>query len=284
MLQKIIDFVLKFKDYITFVALVVISLSLISLNYTPQMGGFRTAVVGTIGWMQNMFSWIPNPVALKNENQALRELNLSLSSEVTRMRNALIENDRLRQLADFRKNYKVNYIPCEVVGRITVEMRNYVTLNKGRSSGLREGMAVRNDAGLVGLVTSLSDHYSLVETILNRNVRIAGKDQRNGYGGVIVWDGSENFLMKNIPKSYDFQAGDIVITSDASSRYPEDIPVGQVVSSTEEAGDLFMKVVVRPMVNFSTLEQVFVLTELPDPERLELIKDFENKVKTTKKK
>ena len=35
---------------------------------TTELGGYRSIVVGGIGWMQSAFSWIPNPIALKNEN------------------------------------------------------------------------------------------------------------------------------------------------------------------------------------------------------------------------
>lgn len=282
-MQRIIDFVLRFKNFISFTALVVISLSLISLDYSAKIGGFRSFIVSTVGWMQSIFSWVPNPIALKQENQALRELNLQLSSEVTRMRSALVENDRLRELIDFKKNLKANYISAEVSGRINVEMRNYLTLNKGRNFGVREGMTVRNDAGLIGLVIGLSDNYCNVELITNRNVHIAAKNQRNGRNGVMIWEGSDVFLLKNVPKSYNMQEGDILLTSNASLRYPEDIPIGQVTSVVDEPGDLFSKINVKPLANISSLDQVFILTEMPDPEKVNLIKEFETKQKSKKK-
>jgi rod shape-determining protein MreC len=282
-MQKIIEFIIKYKNFISLTALVIISLSLISLDYSAKIGGFRTLTVATVGWMQNIFSWIPNPVALKQENQALRELNMQLSSEVTRMRNSLVENERLRDIIDFKKRIKADYIIAEIVGKSNVEMRRFITLNKGRLSGVKDGMAVRNDAGLIGLVIGLSDNYSIVELIINRNVHIAAKNQRNASEGILMWEGSDYFLLKNVPKAYDMHEGDVILTSNSGSRYPVDIPIGHIISVLDEPGDMFLKIQVRPFVNFATLEQVFILTEIPDPDKVALIQDIEAKLRLKKK-
>ncbi len=281
-MQRIIGFVEKYKEYFTFLALVVISLSLISMGNVTRIGGFRTVVIGGMGWFQNIFSFIPNPVALKSENQALRELNLQLSSEVTRMRQSVLENKNLRQMLELRKNLDKSFVISEVVGRSTIEMRNYLTLDKGRNQGIEEGMPVRNDAGLVGVIIASSGNYSLVEMLKNRDVKVAAKVQRSGYPGLIVWEGGEEFTMKDMPKSYDVKVGDLIISSDFSNKYPQGIPIGQVVKANEEKGELFFKVLVKPLVNFSTLEQVFVLKYLPNPEHNQLIKELDEKLRLRK--
>ncbi|MBI5324779.1 MAG: hypothetical protein HZB41_05820, partial [Ignavibacteriae bacterium] len=115
-MQGFINFVAKYKEYFTLVALVIISLSLISLGDVSRIGGFRTVVIGTVGWMQSVFTWIPKPGALQSENKSLRELNLQLSTEVTRMRNAVIENRRLREMLKLRENNEIIDLNSEVVG------------------------------------------------------------------------------------------------------------------------------------------------------------------------
>ena len=197
-MQRFINFIAKYKELITFTALVVMSLSLISLGNVAQIGGFRTVVIGSIGWLQELFAWVPKPGALQTENRAVRELNLKLSSEVTRMRHSLIENKKLRDLMNMKDKTEYSVISSEIIGKTTVEMRNYITLDKGKQDGIEKGMAVRNDAGLVGTIVIASDNYSLVELIINRNVKIAGKVQRTLVSGILVWEGGENLFMKNI--------------------------------------------------------------------------------------
>ncbi len=72
MFQTIVDFITKFKEYFTFLALAVICFALISVGNINQISGFRSFMVVVTAWLQNSLSWIPNPNALRNENKALR--------------------------------------------------------------------------------------------------------------------------------------------------------------------------------------------------------------------
>lgn len=279
MFQRLLQIITKSKEFITFVVLSVISLSLISAGNVSKIGGYRTIVIATTGLLQNAFSWIPNPGALKSENRALRQLNLQLSSEVTRMRKSMIENEKLRSMIDLKNESEYPLISAEIVGRTSIEMRNFVTLNKGSASGIQRGMTVRTDAGLVGSILSVSENFSMVELIKNRNVRVASEISRTQIDGILIWKGLNEFIMKNVPNTYDVQTGDIVLTSNYSNRFPADIPIGQVTAVSDEPGTLFYRIEVKSFVDFSILDQVFVITYLPDPERIELIEEVEEKLR-----
>lgn len=278
-MQKFIQFVVQFKEYITLSALIVMSFSLMTFGNVAQLGGFRTIVVGGIGWLQNVFSFIPNPIALKSENSALRELNLELSTEVTKMRQAALENEKLRRLLALRDQSDYPLVPAEVVGRTTVQLRNYATLSKGAKDGIEQGMIAITDAGLVGIVTSTSENYTLIQLLVDRDMRIAGRLQRTGIDGIVAWEGEQYLVMKNIPKSYDVQAGDLVLTSNFSNKYPADIPLGRVVEVRDDPNALFRRVLLTPTVNFNGLDQVFVVKYKPDEERLSLERKNEQKLK-----
>lgn len=278
-MQNFLNFIVKFKEFITFGAFVVISLSLISLGNVSEIGGFRTVVIGSVGWMQEIFSFVPNPGALQSENRALRELNLQLSAEVTRMRNSLIENKKLREMLEMEEEQgNPLYISAEVIGKSSIELRQYYTLSSGKEDGVEVGMAVRSAAGLVGVVMGSSDSYSLVELISNRNIKISAKIQRTDISGVLVWEGGKYFKMKNIPESFDVQVGDIVVTSNFSNKYPADIPIAQVVNIEKDPSSLFLKIELKPFVDFSATEEVFVIKEVPDQERIKLIKEMEERI------
>ncbi len=278
-MEKFLNFVSQFKELIVFLALVIISLSLISLDDVSKIGGFRTVVIGTVGWFQRLFAWIPNPGALESENRAIRELNIQLSEEVMRMREALHENQRLRKMLELKEKTTEDLVIAEVVGKSTVQLRNYITIDKGRNSGIDYGMSVRTDAGLVGIVIGLTDNFSLVELILNRNVRIACRFQRTGINGIITWEGGEHLLVKNIPQSFDVAVGDVIETSNYSNRYPNYIPIGKVINVEADKGSLFKKILVEPYANFNSLDQVFVVRYIPDRERIELLKEMEESLR-----
>lgn len=273
----------RFKEIIVFTLLVIISLILISNGNISQMGGFRTIVIGGIGWFERAFSWIPNPGALQSENRALRQLNLQLSTEVTRMRKALIENERLKEMIDFKEKATVPLVTAEVVGRTQIEMRNYMTIDRGAVDGVQKGMPVRTDAGLVGMIIGTSKNYAMIEVIKNRNVKISAIIQRTGYTGILVWEEGEYFYLSNIPASFDVKKGDVVLTSNYSNKYPTDIPIGEIIDVQNDPSTLFHKIIIKPYVNFNTLSQVFVIQRIPDPERTKLIHKIEDLLQSIEK-
>ncbi|GDX64175.1 hypothetical protein LBMAG35_10130 [Chlorobiota bacterium] len=276
-MQRLLEFIFRFREYSALSAFTIISLIMMNLGNTTDLGGYRSIVVGGIGWMQSAFSWIPNPIALKNENAALRELNLQLSDERAKIRQSIIENAKLRKMLEFKKSSGIPLISADIVGKTTTEARNYATINRGEDDGVEVGMPVVTDAGLVGLVVGTSDGYSVIRLLINRESRIAGKIQRSRIDGILIWDGEDALTMKNIPKSYDVQVGDEVITSSYSNRYPPNIKIGTVMETRDDGTSLFRKILVKPSVNFLTLEQVFVLKLMPNPERILLERD-NNKV------
>lgn len=289
-MQRFINFITQYRVYIIFATLVIICLSLISIGNTNKIGGFRTIVAGTIGWMQSIFSWIPNPVAMKSENASLREQNIELSYEVTKLRQAIIENKRYKSLLQIKEEAKYPYILADVVGRNIIETRSFITLNRGKSQGVTEGMSVRSDAGLVGIIIAVSDNYSIVELINNRDIKIAARLERSRFEGLVVWEGGEKFQLKNIPSESDrfgidsiIRINDLIVTSNNSSRFPGNIPLGRVVNVEKLPDNLFLRVFVQPLANLETLEQVFIIQYLPDKEKNQLISEVEAKLRLRKK-
>lgn len=280
---QLLNLIVRFKDYAAVTLLCVISLALISMGDVSKIGGYRAFVVGSIGWLEEAFSWVPNPDALKTENRAVRELNLYLSSELIKSQKAQTENEKLRRLLAFKETTDAPLISAEVIGKSTIELREYITINKGKTNGVERGMAIRTDAGIAGLVVVVQDNYSLIETINNRQVKISAKNIRTGTDGILVWSGDKYFFMQNIPKSFDVKVGDELITSNYSRKYPPQVPIGKVVKVEDDKSTLFHKIYVEPFVSFSTLEQVFVIKQVNDPERVELIEEIEERLKALKK-
>ncbi len=279
---RIIDFILKYKEHFVFIGLFFISLSLILLGDINKIGGFRTIVVATLGWFQKSVFFIPNVAALKSENSALRELNFSLSQKIMNARISEIENQNLRKLLGLKQRMEYQAEVAQVIGVITIDMRKYLVVNKGKNSGIEKFMTVRNDAGLVGLVALSSRNYSLIEPLQNTNLRVPAFDIRSGVQGIINWDGANRLLFRDVAKFLDVSIGDTIVTSKHSMKFVPFVPIGTVVSKEEEEGELFTTIVVKPFVDFSFLEEVFILKYIVDEEILNLVKEYEERVKSIK--
>jgi rod shape-determining protein MreC len=272
--QKIYEFFIKFRDYIVYTSLVVISLSLISLGDFTTIGGLRASIVALVGFINEKVFIFPNISALKKENQILRELNIELSNEITRNYLAEKENRELRKLLELKQKTTQNITFCDVVGIEKIGNKNYLIINKGKADGLDFGMIVRTDAGLVGTIAASSNGYSIVETIYNPDVHISVILANSSLKGILTYDGVRDLIIDNIPKTLEVKKGEEVLTSNFSSRFPPDIPIGKVERIEIPRSSLFYRVVVKPYAYYSQVQQVVVIKELPDTNKINLIKEF----------
>lgn len=272
--QRIYEFFIRFRDYIVFTSLVVISLSMISLGDFTTIGGMRASIVALVGFINEKVFILPNISALQKENQILRELNIELSNEVTRNYLAEKENIELRKLLDLKQKSKTDIIFCDVVGLEKIGNKNYLIVNKGKYDGLDFGMIVRTDAGLVGTISATSNGYSIVETIYNPDVHISVIIANSSLKGIMTYDGVKDLIIDNIPKTLEVKTGEEVLTSNFSSRFPADIPIGRIESVEIPKSSLFYRIVVKPYSYHNQVQQVVVVKELPDTNKINLIKEF----------
>ena len=154
-------------------------------------------------------------------------------------------------------------------------MRNTVTIDVGERDGIRPLMPVITERGLVGKVVATSPRYAVAQVLFHRDMRVSAKVQRSRADGIVAWEGGSTLVLRNIAKTLDVQAGDVVITSEYSSLYPAGIRIGTVALARQVPGSLFQTVELLPAVDFATLEEVFVIPILPDSTRLALEAAFQ---------
>jgi len=269
MLQRLYDILFAFREYVVLALCVSLSLVFLALNDTPQVKRIRTVATVLFGSVQQSVHLITDYANLKDENALLRRINVELSDEATQLREARLENYRLRSLLGLKNRVPYRLIAGEVVGKTLQFQRNTLTLNIGRSDGVEPLMPVISDGGLVGIVTDVTDGYAVVNILLNIDFRVSAKVQRSRVDGIASWSGRV-LQLKNISKTMDVQEGDVLMTSSYSNIFPEDIRIGVVEQAIDQPGSLFKEVLVKPGVDFSRLEEVFVVDHVGSDERSRL--------------
>lgn len=262
-------FLLGIKEYLILSLLIVISLILIFSNDNSQVKFLRAVAVGFVGTIQSTVSAVPNVFEIQKENEFLREKNIELSNEVSALKEARLENLRLTKILGLKERNISGVVIAKIVNKSLIQARNTITLNVGESDSIKVNMPVITDDGLVGRIVSTSSHYSIAQILYNRSLSISVKVQRSRVDGILNYDGAGNLVITNVPKSADVKTGDVIITSQYSNYFPAGVPVGTVVEEGN-LDNLFKKVIIKPLVVFSGLEEVFVLRHLPDMERLDL--------------
>jgi rod shape-determining protein MreC len=268
-LKKFGLFIFQIKEYLVLTLAIIISLVLIFSNDNSQIRFLRGIAIGSFGTIQSGFSAIPNVFEIQKENKFLRESNIKLSNEIANLKEAKLENIRLTKLLNLKKNSSSGIISGKIVNKSLIQIRNTITINIGENDGTKADMPVITDDGLVGRIVATSKNYSIAQIILNKDLKITVKCQRSRIDGIMNYDGFQSLMVTNVPKSADINDGDLFITSDYSNHFPSGIPVGTVVESGN-LDNLFKKIVLKPAVNFETLEEVFILSNLPDFEKINL--------------
>ncbi len=269
-MQRLFTIVQLFKEYFVVTLLVVISLILLGSNDNKQLHAIRAYTVGFIGMMQSGLSIIPNVVELRHENEVLRQLNVDLSDEVGRLREARLENLKLREMVGLKERAPFKLVPAEVVGKSLHMMRNTITLNVGERESVKPDMPIISSSGLVGKILVTSEHYSVGQLVMNKDFRASAKTQRSRVDGIIAWDGSAMLRLNDVAKTQDVKEGDVITTSEYSNVFPPNIKIGMISRVSEKQGALFKEIEITPSVDFSSLEEVFVIVAAQDSERVTL--------------
>ncbi|MDA0986031.1 MAG: rod shape-determining protein MreC [Bacteroidetes bacterium] len=269
MFKRAVLLYFQFKNYFILSFLLLTSLILIFTNDNTNIKFVRSVAVGSIAMLQESFSLFPNFFSIQKENELLRQQNIELAHEVNQLREARLENIRLREILNIKDTTTINITSAKVVGRNLNILRNTITINKGSLNNVVVGNPIVTASGLVGRVLFVTDNYSVVQTLNNIDFKASVRLQRSRDEGIFTWNGKFHELT-NVIKTSEVKSGDVVITSEFSDAFPNNIKVGLVKNVSDVPGKLFKKIEIAPFVSFSILEEVFILDYLPEIEKISI--------------
>jgi rod shape-determining protein MreC len=196
---------------------------------------------------------------LREENERLRGRIVELEEENLQFREALVASERLGSVAEMRGELATAMRPAEVVGQDISPWFRSLLVNRGRSHGVRSGMPVVTERGVVGLVTATAHHAARTMLLLDRQSAIDGIVQRSRARGIVHGLGTERLEFVFVVRGDDVEVGDVVITSGLGGAYPKALRIGEVIDVSTEEDRLIHTATLRPTVDFGRLEQVFVM-------------------------
>ena len=196
---------------------------------------------------------------VEEENKELKEKIETTYQENAILKEKLIAYDRLKKLLELKESFSYEMIPSLVISREPGNWFNSVIVDKGRDDGVKKNMAVATHRGLVGRVVSVDSHTAKILLILDQRSAVGGMIQRSRDIGVVKGSESNYSYMEYLSHDADVKINDVVITSGLGSIFPKGIIIGRIVGIEKESHDLFQKVIIRPEVDFTKLEEVFVV-------------------------
>jgi len=204
---------------------------------------------------------------VREENKRLHRRVMESSLRNFWLNEERLENRRLRELLDFRSELEYRVIPADLIAAEPNRRDFSVLINKGSNEGIGRNMPVVNMHGLVGKTVHVSLHTSVVQLMIDPGFRVSALDQRSRVYGIIRPGPGFSLTLDNVPLTEDVKVGDGVISSGLGGIFPPGIRIGTVIAvETQEtlsredySFGIFKRVSVRPSVDLSSLEEVFVM-------------------------
>jgi rod shape-determining protein MreC len=206
-----------------------------------------------------------NLVQVRQENERLIAELARVKAEQARMAELEAENRHLAELLELRDVLGADAIAANVIGSDATGISHTLILGQGSASGLRPGMAVLSNQGVVGRIIESSPHASRVLLIDDHNSALDGFDQRSRARGIVAGMVDDGVIMKYVDRSRDIKAHDTVVTSGLDGIFPRGLLVGTVSGVHREGPGLFLVVQLAPAVSFRELEQVLVVRQQRPP-------------------
>lgn len=226
----------------------------------PLQSGAMAVFNGTKG-ISDYFTGYQN--VIKERDQLKKEI-ADLKEEVNILREARLENVRLKKLLLMKESMDVNWqiTPAKVIARNMGNWYHSITIDQGQKAGLEKDMAVINYDGLVGRIISVSKNTSEVLLLLDREGAVGSLVQLSRTPGVVEGQGPQKLLrMVHFPYDADVKENQVVLTSGLGGIYPAGLRIGYITKVMVEPNGLMQQAEVEPFVDFDSLEEVMVLTE-----------------------
>lgn len=262
-MELLLRFLKTFKTLFFFIALEIVALVLVANHSHFQRIRLLNSSNSLVGNIYDKFASFSDYFSLGEVNEALAEENVSLKRELAQLRSEISfyqYDSTLVDRSNEASNKHYTFRTAKVIQASTSLSNNHLTIDKGTTDGLRKGMGVINEKGVVGIVSDVSPHFSVVLPIINShsriNVNLAGKCEV----GTLLWNGGDVHVakMEEVPHYIDVQSNDTVRTSIYSSVFPEGILVG-TVDSWKSRKDNFYSIKVNLSVDFEKLSYVDVI-------------------------
>lgn len=255
---RILQFLYNLRSFLLFILLEVIAMWLLVENNSPQGAAFFNSSNAVAGSILETQSDIRDFFSLAEANQALVVENSRLLEQLNSLK---IEPDSIELKLDSTLSAQFEFKGARVISNSLRFAQNHLTLNKGSLDGIKPGMGIFNESGVVGRVKSVSRNYSVGISLLNNELLISSIIKSTGDFGTINWDGKDSQKAKllYVPRHVQAQVGDTVITSGYSAVFPRNINIG-VISNVVQSGDPnYLDIEVSLTTDFSKISYVYLV-------------------------
>lgn len=264
-MQQIFNFLFKNSNKLLFSLLLGISLILTIQSHSLQRSRIVNSANEITGGVYSKINALTDYLNLKDQNEKLAFENAQLKS-------ILFNKDSVKTIFtdSIIENYTIKVIQSKVIHNSYNVPENYLTINRGKASGIKPYMGVINSRGIIGIIENTSKNYATVTSILNTKSQINAKIKKSNHFGSLIWNAKSTGFVQliDVPRLASVKAGDTIVTGGTSEIFPENIPIGTINKVYVDNKTNYYTLDVRLFNDMTNIGHVYVIQ---NPDREEII-------------
>lgn len=275
-MRNLFAFIFRYHAFFLLLVLESICVALMIQNNGFHRAAFLNLSDELVGRSYTAYNEVTDYLRLGEENKKLADEN-------SRIRNLFpasyyVDTSSIHSKRDSSSRTLYSYIPARVIQTSTNRINNYIYINKGKDQGIAPRMAVIGPDGVVGIVKSVSNHFSALYSLLHSQVTVSARVRHDGSRGTIKWDDQSPYYvnLEEITRQEQLHKGDTIFTSGVSRLFPDNIPIGTIEHFELKEPGNFYEIRVKLTTDFKRLDYVYVVNNRMHEEMDSLINKTEN--------
>ncbi len=264
-MRNLIALLIRFGSLITFVVLEIICFALI-VNYNPSQKDI---------WINSSNLFSGTILEKKNNFKSFLELddiNKKLQEENALLKESLLQRKGYSTEIEVDSNLQYDLIPAAIFNQDYRFRNNHLTIDKGKRDSIKKDMGVINEDGIVGIIKSTSDKYSLAISLLNTQTRISARIKQSNFFGNLFWKGTDprRMTLESIPRYAEVNVGDTIVTSGYSTIFPQGLDIGVIESIEPKKGTSNFDIEIMLSADLTNLGTIYIINNKDKEEIKEL--------------
>ncbi|MCA1595031.1 MAG: rod shape-determining protein MreC [Chloroflexi bacterium] len=195
------------------------------------------------------------------ENNALKRQVALLTLRNDHLLHLADENTRLRRLLKMNQHdaSAQRWVAADVVERQPSHWFQFLTVNRGTRSGIKQHSVVLTADGLVGQVVTVRPDASDVLLLTDPTSNAGAIVSRTHDVGYVQGTGHTELELRFYARDHGIRIGDAVVSSPFSALYPSGILIGRISAISRDSPTGANSAVVEPAVHFNTMDSALVI-------------------------
>ena len=250
-MRNLFRFIKIYHFVLLFILMESFSLFLYISNHKFQQSKFLSFTQEYTGAIFNYYSDFTQYLNLKEENESIHRENAKLYTLLSK------EKENTNSILN-------EYIPSRIIKNSIFKQNNFILLDKGEKDGVKSGMGVMVDNGVIGIISITSENFSKVTSVLNQNSTISVIHIKSGQNGSLKWN-TNNYMtamINDIPNHANIQIGDTIQTNGFSSIFPKGINIAKVISYKKGNENGLCNINIKFLNDMNTVKNVYIISSL----------------------